>query len=287
MTYESFLQALIYGLQMGVTYILVALGLTLIFSIMRIINVAHGEIYMLGAFVTFYLTSLYHMNYYFSLIIAIAMVGLFGLCLERFLFRPVEERGLVVSIIIITGLMLILQGGAQIVFGTQGRGMPEVFKGYLTFFSISLSVSRIITSLIGIALVIGVYFFVYKTKQGKAMQATAEDREAASLQGINVRRLTALGFFIAFALAAAAGGLIAPIFFIDATMGGTILFKSLSIVILGGIGSIHGAALGGLILGILESFGLRFLGYTSYTFPFLIIILILIVRPQGLLGKDV
>ena len=272
---------------MGVTYILVALGLTLIFSIMRIINVAHGEIYMLGAFLTFYLTSLYHINYFFSLLIAAAAAGFFGLCLERFLFRPVEERGLVVSIIIITGLMLILQGGAQILFGTQGRGMPEVFQGNLTFFSISLSISRIITSLIGIALVFGVYCFVYKTKQGKALQAIAEDREAASLQGINVHRLTALGFFIAFALAAAAGGLIAPIFFIDATMGGTILFKSLSIVILGGIGSIHGAALGGLILGVLESFGLRFLGYSSYTFPFLIIILILIVRPQGLLGKDV
>lgn len=286
MTFEAFLQTLVYGLQTGVTYILVALGFSLIFSILGIINLAHGEIYMLGAFAVFYLVTLFHIYYFVALILSMVLVGLFGLFLERVVFRPVRGSDMVVTIIIITGLMLVLQGGAQLVFGTASKGMADIFTGSFNFLGATLSTFRAVSALISIAFVILLYFFVYKTKQGKAMQAVAQNREAAVLQGVNTTQIYMMGFGLSCALAAAAGGLMAPIYFIDATMGGTILFKCLCIVILGGIGSIPGAALGGLILGIVESFGLRFLGYASSTFPFLIIIIILLVKRTGLMGKE-
>ena len=239
---------------------------------------------MLGAFSVYYLCSLLHINYFIALLISMMVMGLFGLFLERLFFRPVRERGFVTIVIITTGLMLILTAGAQLVFGTASRGMAEVFHGSVSFLGVTLTGSRIMAMLISIALLAGVYFFVYGTKQGRAMQAIAQDREAAALQGVDINRVSAMGFGLGFALAAAAGGLMAPNFFIDATMGGTVLFKALAIIILGGLGSIPGATLGGLILGIVESFGLRFLGYISSTFPFILLILVLLVRPRGLMG---
>lgn len=285
MIYQAFIQTLVYGLQTGITYILVALGFTLIFSILGIINLAHGEIYMLGAFAVYYLVTGLHMNYFIALILGMLIMGMLGVFLERVLFRPVQGSDMVVTIIIITGLMLVIQGSAQIIFGTASRGMADIFSGNFNLFGATLSIFRGVSMLISIVLLAALYFFVYRTKQGRAMQAVAQNREAAILQGIPINRINMIGFGISSALAAAAGGLMAPIYFVDATMGGTILFGCLATVILGGIGSIPGAALGGLILGIVESFGLRFLGHASTTFPFIIIIIILLVKRTGLLGK--
>jgi branched-chain amino acid transport system permease protein len=286
MTLETLLQPLIYGLQIGLTYVLVALGLTVIFSIMNVINLAHGEIYMLGAFCVFYLCSLLHINYITALLISMVAVGLAGVILERFFFRPVRGQ-MIATVIIAMGLMWILQTFAQLVFGRQPRGMGEAFHGTTALLNVNISNSRIIAGLISIALVIAVYFFVYKTKQGRAMQAMAQDQEAAALQGVDINRVGALGFGLGCALAGAAGGIMAPILFIEATMGTNILIKSLAIIILGGIGSIPGAAIGGLILGIAESYGHTFLGYPAITFPFVIIILVLLVKRTGLMGRKV
>jgi branched-chain amino acid transport system permease protein len=285
MTYDAFIQTIVYGLQTGITYILVALGFTLIFSILGIINLAHGEIYMLGAFAVYYLVTALHVNYFVALLLGMLIVGIFGIFLERVIFRPVQGSDMVVTIIIITGLMLIIQGSAQIVFGTASRGMADIFTGSFHLFGATLSILRGISMLISLALLAALYFFVYRTKQGRAMQAVAQNREAAILQGVRINQIHMMGFGLSCALAAAAGGLMAPIYFIDATMGGTILFSCLAIIILGGIGSIPGAALGGLILGLVQSLGLRFLGYASTTFPFIIIIIILLVKRTGLLGK--
>jgi branched-chain amino acid transport system permease protein len=284
MSSEVLLQPLIYGLQIGLTYILVALGFTVIFSIMNVINLAHGEIYMLGAFSVFYLCGLLHIDYIVALVISIAAVGLVGVLLERFFFRPVRGE-IIATVIIAMGLMWLLQSSAQLVFGKQPRGMQEVFQGTITVFNVHISDSRVIAGVISIVLVIAVYFFVYKTKQGRAMQAMAQDREAAALQGVDSDVVGAVGFGLGCALAGAAGGIMAPILFVDATMGGPILIKSLAVVILGGMGSIPGAVIGGLILGILDSYGQRFLGYPSATFPFLIIILVLLFKRTGLMGR--
>ncbi len=284
MTLEILLQPLVYGLQIGVSYILLALGLTVIFSIMNVINLAHGEFYMLGAFTVFYLNGLLKMNYFVALLMSVVVVAGIGVFFERIFFRP--ARGQVVPTVIVgIGLMWLLQTAAQLIFGAQPRGMKEVFQGSVSFLNINLSDSRIVAAIVSILLVAAVYLFIYKTKQGKAIQAVAQDREAAMSLGIDVGRVGTIGFGLGCGLAGAAGGIMAPIFFVEPTMGTTTLIKSMSIIILGGVGSIPGAALGGLILGIVESYGQTFLGYSATTFPFLIILLILIFKRTGLMGR--
>jgi branched-chain amino acid transport system permease protein len=284
MTLEILLQPLVYGLQIGVTYILLALGLTVIFSIMNVINLAHGEFYMLGAFTVFYMNGLLKVNYFVALLLSVVVVAGVGMFFERIFFRP--ARGQVVPTVIVgIGLMWLLQTAAQLVFGAQPRGMKEAFQGSVSFLNINLSDSRIVAGIISILLVVAVYLFIYKTKQGKAIQAVAQDREAAMSLGIDVGKVGTIGFGLGCGLAGAAGGIMAPIFFVEPTMGTTTLIKSLSVIVLGGVGSIPGAALGGLILGIVESYGQTFLGYSATTFPFLIILLILIFKRTGLMGR--
>jgi branched-chain amino acid transport system permease protein len=285
MTFDALFQPLVSGLLTGMTYVLTALGLTVIFSIMNVLNFAHGEIYMFGAFCVYFLCSLLHIPYPIALGISIIAVGLFGIVLERVFFRP--ARGdMLTSVIVAIALIWVFQTAAQLMFGGQPRGMAEIFPGMLVFFGVRVSESRLLAGLISLLLLVGVYIFVYKTKQGKAMQALAQDRDAAALQGVDIDRIGPLGFAIGCALAGAAGGIMAPILFVDATMGGSVLGKSLSIIVLGGVGSIPGAALGGLIVGVVESYGQRFVGYPSSTFPFLIMVLILLFKRTGLLGRQ-
>jgi branched-chain amino acid transport system permease protein len=285
MSLEIYLQPFLYGIQLGITYILLALGLTVIFSIMNILNLAHGEFYMLGAFTVFYISGLMKINYFLALIICIGLVSAIGIFFERIFFRPLHGE-IIPTVIVGIGLMWLLQNIAQLVFGTQPRGMKEIFQGNLSFLHVNLSYSRIGAAILSIVLVLGVYFFIYKTKLGKAMQATAQDKEAALSVGIDVGRIEKIGFGIGCGLAGVAGGILAPIFFIEPTMGTSVLIKSLSIIILGGVGSIPGAAIGGLILGIVESYGQTFLGYSATTFPFLIILFVLIFKPRGLMGRE-
>jgi branched-chain amino acid transport system permease protein len=280
---ETVMQSLIYGVQIGVIYIIVALGLTVIFSMMNIMNFAHGEFYMLGAFSVLYLTSL-KLNYFIALITAIVIVACLGVILEWLFFRRVRGDILGGTIIAI-GLMWILQTSAQLIFGTEPRGMGEVFKGNVTFLNVNISTSRLLAMLICVILVIGVYLFLYNTKTGKAIQAVAQDREAAALQGININGINSLGFGLGCALAGAAGGVIALLFSLDANMGTEALVKSLSAIILGGLGSLPGVIVGGFILGIAESCGYTFWGYPAATLPFAIILLVLIFKRGGLMGE--
>jgi branched-chain amino acid transport system permease protein len=286
MTIETLLQPFVSGILTGMTYVLTALGLTVIFSIMNVLNFAHGEIYMFGAFCVYFLCSMLHIPYPIALMMSIVAVGLFGIILERVFFRP--ARGdILTSVIVAIALIWVFQTSAQLIFGGQPRGMAELFPGTVTFFNMRISQSRLFAGFISFLLLVGLYLFVYKTKQGKAMQALAQDRDAAALQGVDIDRVGPLGFAIGCALAGAAGGIMAPILFVDATMGSSVLGKSLSIIILGGVGSIPGAALGGLIVGVVESYGQRFVGYPSSTFPFLIMILILLFKRTGLMGRQV
>jgi len=285
MTWQAMLQPLISGLLVGMTYVLVALGLTVIFSIMNVLNFAHGEIYMFGSFCVYFLCSLLHINYVLALAISIVAVGLFGIVLERVFFRP-AKGDILTSVIVAIGLIWLFQTCAQLVFGGQPRAMAEMLPNTVSFFHIRISESRLAAGLISLVLLVALNLFVYRTKQGKAMQALAQDRDAAALQGIDTDRVGPLGFAIGCALAGAAGGVMAPILYIDATMGSAMLGKSLCIIVLGGVGSIPGAALGGLIVGVAESYGQRFIGYPSATVPFLIMILILLFKRTGLLGRQ-
>jgi branched-chain amino acid transport system permease protein len=252
---------------------------------MNVLNFAHGEIYMFGAFCVFFQCSVLGINYIVALAITILAIGLFGVILERIFFRP-AKGDIITSVIIAIALISIFQTIVQITFGSQPRVMAEFFPDTITFNSIKITQSRLAAGSLSLLLLIAVNIFVYRTKHGKAMQALAQDREAAALQGIDIDKTGSLGFAIGCALAGAAGGIMAPILYIEATMGTSVLGKSLSIIILGGIGSIPGAALGGLIIGIVESFGQRFLGYSSATFPFIIMILILVFKRTGLMGRQ-
>jgi len=288
MTLANLLQPLVNGLMTGSIYILSALGLTVIFSIMQVLNFAHGEIYMIGAITVYFLCTLFHMNYLLAILIAMIVVGIIGIVLERFFFRPISDEDMLLSVIIATALTYIFQTSAQIIFGTSPMSMSEFLPGTLDYAGFHISVSRLAAAGLSLFLLVVMYLFVYKTRSGKAMQAMAQDRDAAALQGVDIDKIRPMGFAIGCILAGAAGGIMAPILYVDATMGTPILNKSLSIIMLGGIGSIPGAALGGIIIGVVEAYGQSFLGYTAATtIPFIIMILILLFKRTGLMGRQV
>lgn len=280
------LQPFINGLLIGANYILVALGLTVIFSIMSVLNFCHGEIYMIGAFVVYFLAGVYHVNYVLALFGAMAATGLLGLILERFLFRP-AKGDMLTAVIIATALIWFFQSGAQVLFGTQPVRIMPVVVGTWHILGATIPKDRVLAGAISVLLLAIVYYFIYWTKQGKAMQAVAQDRDAAALQGVDIFRIGPLGWVIGCALAGAAGGIMLPILYADPYIGTNVLNNSLSIIILGGIGSIPGAALGGLILGQVNSFGAQYAGYVSSLFPFIIIIGILLFKRTGLMGRQV
>ena len=286
MTPGDIIQPLINGILMGSNFILVALGLTVIFSIMNVLNFAHGEIYMLGAFCVYFLVGEFHVNYVLALFIAMIATGILGLILERFLFRP-AKGDILTGVIIATGLIWLFQSIAQLIFGSQPSRIVPMVSGTWNIFNIYIPKDRVFAGILSLVLLVLVYYFIYRTKQGKAMQAVAQDREAAALQGIDINRIGPLGFVIGCALAGAAGGIILPILYADPYMGASPLNNSLSIIILGGVGSIPGAALGGLILGLVNSYGAQFFGYVSSIFPFLIIIFVLLFKRNGLMGRKV
>jgi branched-chain amino acid transport system permease protein len=282
-------QGALNGVMLGLSYALVALGLSLIFGIMRIVNFAHGEMFMLGGYITYYLFGVYGINYFATLMTAVFIIGLLGMILEKAIFRPLTNRPEVAltSLIAAVGLAWVFQMLAVIFFGEQDKDIPTVFKGIIRLGGLMITWERFAAILIGIGLVLLLNLFLLKTKFGKAIRAVAEDKEAAALQGIQVARISSLSFGIGSGLAAAAGAIIAPIFIVSPSMGGEVILKAFLVVILGGMGSIPGAMLGGLVLGFLESYGGLFFSVPVMSvITFILIILILIVRPQGLLGRE-
>ncbi len=281
---QLLVQALVNGVMLGMVYILVALGLTLVFSIMEVINFAHGEFYMLGGFTAYYLFARLGINYLVTLAAAAVLVGLLGFFLEKVIFRPFRGN-LLGAFIVSLGLVWILQSGALVAFGTLEKSVPSPFRGTLKVLGVYFSLERLAVTLIGITLVTALYVFMQFSKQGRAMRAVAQDSDAAALQGINVNRISSQAFALGSALAAAAGALIGPIFFVSPFMGGLPILKAFIIIILGGMGSIPGALLGGLILGIAEGVGSIFLSVPGVNLlGFVIVIAVLLLRPRGLLG---
>ena len=207
--------------------------------------------------------------------------------LEKFIFRPLTTRPKIelTSLIAAVGLAWVFQMLAVIVFGDLDKHVPSAFKGILSMGGVVITVERLTTILLGIALVVLLNLFLLKSKTGMAIRAVAQDKQAAALQGVSVDRISAIAFGIGCGLAATAGALVAPIFGVNPSMGSEVILKAFLVVILGGMGSIPGAMLGGLVLGFVESFGCLFFTVpTVMVLTFIIIIFILIVRPQGLLG---
>jgi len=284
MILETVIQSVFNGIMLALVYILIALGLTLVFGIMRVLHFAHGEVYMLGGMLTFYFASVLGLNYFLALMISIPLLALFGILLERFFFRPIRgnfDAALVLGL----GLLLTLQSSALIIFGIEDKSHPSPFQGILHLFGATLSMERLGIVPIAVGLIIALLLFVEKTKPGKAMRAVAQDLEAAQLMGIDVDRISALAMAIGSALAAAAGGLIMPIFVTEASIGGPALLKAFVIIVVGGMGSIGGVVFAGLILGFIDSFGaVLFGGPIASILGFLLLIAVIMVKPTGLMG---
>lgn len=283
------LQAAANGVMLGLFYALVALGLSLIFGIMGIVNFAHGEMYMLGGYVAYYLFGQFGLNYFAALIAALVIIGLLGMLMEKTIFRPLTTRPqtALTSLIAALGLAWVFQMLAIICFGELDKKVPSVFKGILNIAGVVITTERLAAIIIGVILIVMLNLFLLWTKVGHAIRAVAQDKEAAALQGVNVNRISALSFGIGCGLAASAGVLVAPIFVVNPNVGGDVILKTFLVVILGGMGSIPGALFGGLLIGFIESFGCLFFNVpTVNALSFILILVVLIVRPQGLLGRD-
>lgn len=279
-------QSIISIVILGSFYCLAVLGLTLAFSILHVLNFAHGEFYMMGAFVCFCCVSWLNMNYFLAVLIAIAFTFAMAWFIERGPLRHL--RGQVVPVLIFTlGLSMLLQGLGVLLFGTLPRNIPAVLDGVLRFWGAVIPVERLMLLFISLALIIGLNLFVKFSKTGQAMRAVGENVDAARLKGINADRIAGFGFGLGGALAGASGALVAPIYNIHAYMGEPVIFTSLTIIILGGFGSIPGSILAAFILATTEVMIVAISGakYVSLAF-YGIILLVLLVRPSGLLGYE-
>ena len=284
MPIELLVQALLNGFALALVYVLVALGLTLIFSILEIINFAHGEFYMLGGYVTYYGFALFGLHYFVTLLLAIVAVGLAGVVAERMIFRHLRGKTLN-AFIVSLGLLWVLQSGAQLSFGVLDKSVPSAFSGIIRSGGIIISVERFVVVLAAVGLITVLYAFLQWSRVGRAMRAVAQDPDGAALQGVNIEFISMLGFAIGCALAGAAGGLLAPVFAVSPAMGALPVVKAFIIIIVGGMGSLPGAVLGGLLLGTVEGIGSLFFGSAAvHVLGFLMVIAVLLVRPRGLFG---
>ena len=283
---ELLAQVALNALMLSSMYILMALGFAILLSVMRVLNFAHAVIYMGGGYICYQLAIVYGLNQWLSLMLAAIIMGLFGLFLERFCFRPFfgdVNRTLVMTL----ALIVIIESLVNILVGTQIRSLPAFASGIIRTGGVSLSVERLVTFIISAALLLVIIFFIQKTKIGQQMLAVSQDATGAVLQGINIYRVSAIATVIACALAAVAGSLMGAIFSLSPYMGGHMLVKAIEIVILAGIGSIGGVLVAGLILGTIDAtLPILMSGSASDVVGLGIVILILLFRPQGLFGHE-
>ncbi len=283
---SNLVQSILNGLTLSAIYILVSLGLTLILSIMNIVQMAHGEVYMMGAYLVYFLFSILGVNFYVSLIVSILLVGGFGIFMGRFLFRRYTgdpERAMIISI----GLMLVLQNVVIFIAGGNALAYSSPFTSVVKFFNASLSWERLVIIGVGITLVIALFLFVRSTRQGQAMLAISQEREGAAIQGININRISLLAMFMGAALAAVAGGLVGGLFSLLPTMGSFALMKGIAVIVLGGLGSIPGVIVGSLFLGLIDGIVPMFSStYIAGLIGYGALILVLYLRPKGIWGHD-
>lgn len=277
-------QEIVNGLSAAGIYILVSLGLTLVMSIMNIVQLAHGEIYMISAYIMYFLLISCGFPFWSSFGITVVLIGVGGIFLERIFFRPFFEkpdRALIISV----GLILALQNIVLSIAGGVPRSFDSPLQGVFKIGRICLSWERVGIILLSLVLVGVLFLFLKKTKTGLAMMAIPQDRIGAQLQGIDIEKLSAMAMAIGCALAAVAGVSVGALFSISPTIGSFALMKGIAVIILGGLGSLKGAVLGGLILGLMDGIVPLFSSpYTSNILTLATVVIILLIKPEGLLG---
>ena len=285
---DAFLQHLVNGLVLGGTYALLGIGLTLIFGLMNLVNFAHGELYTLGAYATFAAVALWSASFFLAVAAAIVVGAVVGALCERLLLAPLRDESIDTTMLVMIGLWISLQNAELLGWGGVAKTIPHPFPtAPLVLGPVGIAPLRVFVVLTALALIGLSWLLIQKTRLGTAMRATFQDRETAALMGVRIGRIHTATFAFGSALAAAAGALLGSTFIVNPSMGDLASLKAFSVVILGGLGNLAGATLGGLILGVAEELGA---GYVSSGYRdavgFVIIILVLLLRPSGLFARS-
>ena len=281
-----FALAVMNGLVMGAIYALAALGVSLVVGIMNVVNFAHGELYVLAGYFSYLFVDALGFNFMVAMILAVFLVFLFGLLVEYILIRPTYGNDMY-SLILTFILSIVLQNAYLLIFGPYPNKPPGWVGGATNVFGLFYYGNQRLAALVAGSLLIAVVFLVIKkTWFGRIIRATSQDREMAELNGVNTTRLNMLSFGLGCALAAAAGVILAPVFPVTPNAGVPVALTAFVVVVLGGMGSLWGCVVGGLVLGMVENFGAAYIstGY-KHVFNFIILILVLFTRPAGLFGR--
>jgi branched-chain amino acid transport system permease protein len=284
---DQLLQHLVNAVILGGTYALLGIGLTLIFGIMRVVNFTHGELYAFGAYAVYWLVATAGVNFFLALPIAIAAGLILGSLVEFVLLRPMRGADIDTTMLVMIGAWIVMQNSEMIVWGGVAKSIPTPFpETPLVVGSISVAWVRLFALGIALLLIAGTYGLINHTRLGTAMRATFQDRDTAALMGVNIRAIHTATFGIGSALAAAAGALLGPVFLVEPTMGDLASLKAFAIVILGGLGNVTGATIGGFVLALVEELGAGYVssGYRD-AMGFLIIIIVLLIKPTGLFAR--
>ena len=280
-------QQLINGLTQGSLYALVAIGFVIIFGTMNLVTFAHGEVYMVGAFMGYFALTLWNLPWPVALMMGMAAGWILGVLMEKIAFRPMRNLGHMPPLLITIGMSIILKEAVMIVWGAENRPVPSLFGETIQVGNSQISLLQLVIMGIVVMLIVGLQLLIQGTKIGRAMRATAQDHEAAQAMGVNADRVFNIAFGLA-SLLGGAGGVLVGIYYnaVSATMGGTAGMKGFAACIFGGLTSIPGAILGSLIIGVVENLTVQYIasGYRDII-GFLVMVAVLIVRPQGLLGS--
>jgi len=282
------LQSIISGILIGGVYALIGIGLTIIFGVMRVINFAHGDILMIGMYMTYSLFTLFGIDPFISISITIPLMFLFGAFLQKVFINRMQGALPQNQILLTIGLGMIMSNSMMLVFTSDYKILTTDYSSSsFNIAGISISTPLLISFLITAVITAMLYWFLLKTDTGQAIRATAQDREAAQLMGINVKWMSILAFGMGSALAGTAGALISPTYYIFPQIGSTFTLKAFVITVLGGMGSIVGATIGGVIIGVAESVSAVYIssGWKDVV-VFVLFLLVLLFKPAGLMGKS-
>ena len=284
---DQLLQHVVNAIVLGGTYALLGIGLTLIFGIMRVVNFTHGELYAFGAYAVYWLVATAGVNFFVALPAAMLAGIVLGALVEFVLLRPMRGADIDTTMLVMIGAWIVMQNGEMLVWGGVAKSIPTPFgETPLVVGPISVAWLRLFALGSALALIAGTFALINHTKLGTAMRATFQDSDTAALMGVNIRAIHTATFAIGSGLAAAAGALLGPVFLVQPTMGDLASLKAFAIVILGGLGSVTGATVGGFVLALVEEMGAGYIssGYRD-AMGFLIIIVVLLIKPTGLFAR--